>query len=146
MCMSSKLQTLARTDAVLPEVLPRETECICCEQAGVPIPAVSHTLLVCCSGPDSLREAGGEAQGRIQWPPQHPLMVIGKEPSYGILGTSPRVMSLGPTGGPPLLGRMSCACARREVTLIFRACKHGRAGGHNGHHQPLALQDKWYIC
>lgn len=40
-------------------------------------------------------------------------------------------MSLGPTGGPPLLGRMSCARPNRDVYPNFQACDRGQVEGQN---------------
>lgn len=36
------------------------------------------------------------------------FFVVSRIPSYVLLATSPRLIRRGPTGGPPLFGRISC--------------------------------------
>ena len=44
----------------------------------------------------------------------HGLLNVGRLPSYAAFGTSPRLTSRGPVGGPPVsFGRMSCRAQRR---------------------------------
>ena len=61
------------SDAVT-EAMLSWTKCICWEQSGVR--PFQLAIIQCCM----IHPVDVLQQSRFQWPPQHPLMVMGREP------------------------------------------------------------------